>query len=124
MGQYVRLPIDLETRVETLRLARALRIAPAEVAILFFRFTCWADANADGEKRVIGVDGGAVDAVVKHAGFFAAAAAAGMVQEVGSDETPEVIIFTDLVSSETWAVRLAQMDAEAERKRRTRAASG
>lgn len=115
MGQYIRTPIDMETRMETLRLARALAV-PIETAMcLLFRFMVWADQNCDGQRRVDGVDAAQVDAVVRHPGFAAAAEAGGILFMSGTEYRPEVTATTDLVHPETRLVRMKKLEQEAQR---------
>jgi hypothetical protein len=123
MGQYVRVPIDIENRVETLRLARILEITTELAVLLLLRFMIWADKNAD-EDRVIAVDICSLDAVVGHPSFSAAATTCDLLFDIGSPDAPKIKITTDLVDSQTFAVRLVEAEKEAERKREARASGG
>jgi len=121
MGQFIRVPIDLETRVECLSLARKLAVPPELAAIILFRFSVWADQNADEGRFVKGVDAIGVDAAVRFEGFYKAAEDVGLLWSGGTDDDPEVQITTHLVHPETWRVRVKKLQADADRKRQDRA---
>ena len=123
MGQYIRVPLDIETRHETLRLARMLAIPVAEAVCTLIRFMVWGDLNAE-ENRMASIDPVDLDVITRQPGFSRAAQSMGMIQVLSGSADPVIRILTDLVDEQTFAVRKLEMAADAERKRIARASAG
>ncbi len=116
MGQYIRVPLDIETRHETLRLARLLSIPVSEAVCALIRFMVWGDLNAD-EERVACIDPDDLDAITRQPGFSRAAQNMGLIRFVDGGVDPAIQVLTDLVDEQTFAVRRKELEADRERKR-------
>ncbi len=112
MGQYIRLPLDIETRKETFTLSNALGISRAETIMLLIRFLAWCDQNADFKKVVTGVTKDQVDEIVRHEGFSEAVEHSRMVMFNAN----YMQVQTDLLHHETQSVRLEKREKNTKRQ--------